>query len=123
MIVMTWKNHIDGISKTIVRNVGVLNKLKCYFPKRVLHSLYCTLILPNVNNGIIVWGNTYHSYMDKISKLQKWAMRTISNSHYRSHSTPLFQSLNIYILKYLFIYIFYLFIFYFFFKITSPWSW
>ena len=35
---LTWKNHIDGISKTIARNVGVLNKLKCYIPKRVLHS-------------------------------------------------------------------------------------
>ena len=43
---LTWKNHIDGISKTIARKVGVLNKLKCYIPKRVLHSLYCTLILP-----------------------------------------------------------------------------
>ena len=92
---LTWKNHIDGISKTIARNVGVLNKLKCYIPKRVLHSSYCTLILPYVNYSIIVWGNTYHSYMDKIFKLQKWAVRTISNSHYRSHSAPLFQSLNI----------------------------
>ena len=33
--------------------------------------------------------------MDKIFKLQKWAVRTISNSHYSSHSAPLFQSLNI----------------------------
>ena len=29
---LTWKNHIEGISKTIARNVGVLNKLKCYIP-------------------------------------------------------------------------------------------
>ena len=33
--------------------------------------------------------------MDKIFKLQKWAVQTISNSQYRSHSAPLFQSLNI----------------------------
>ena len=32
---------------------------------------------------------------DKIFKLQKWAVRTISYSHYRSHSAPLFKSLNI----------------------------
>ena len=60
-----------------------------------MHSLYCTLILPYVNYSIIVWGNTYHSYIEKIFKLQKWAVRTFSNSHYRSHSAPLFQSLNI----------------------------
>ena len=92
---LTWKSHIDGILKTIARNVGVLNKLKCYIPKRVLNSLYCTLILAYVNYSTIVWGNTYHSYMDKIFKLQKWAVRTISNSHYRSHSAPLFQNLII----------------------------
>ena len=94
-----WESYLEKSHrwnfKTIARNAGVLNKLKCYIPKRVLHSLYCTLILPYVNYSIIVWGNTYHSYMDKIFKLQKWAVRTISNSHYRSHSAPLFQSLNI----------------------------
>ena len=43
----------------------------------------------------MVWGNTYHSFMDKICKLQKWAVRTFSKCHYRSHSAPSFQSLNI----------------------------
>ena len=40
---LTWKSHIDCISKTISRNIGVImvmNKLK------LLHTLYCTLILP-----------------------------------------------------------------------------
>jgi len=92
---LTWKNHIDGISKTIARNIGVLNKLKHSIPERILYSLYCTLILPYVNYSVLVWGNTYQSYMDKIFKLQKWAVRTVSNSHYRSHSAPLFQRFNI----------------------------
>ena len=30
-----------------------------------------------------------------IFKLQKWAIRTISNSHYRSHTGPLFSKFNI----------------------------
>jgi hypothetical protein len=34
-------------------------------------------------------------YLDKIHKLQKWAVRTISNSHYRSHSEPLFHKYDI----------------------------
>ena len=48
-----------------------------------------------VNYNILVWGNTYYSYIDKIFKLQKWAVRSITNSHYRSHSAPLFKELNI----------------------------
>ena len=83
---LTWKNHIDVISKTISRNIGMLTKLKHFVPENILYSLYCTLILPYINYGVLIWGNTCKTYLDKIFKLQKWAIRTISNSHYRSHN-------------------------------------
>ena len=35
-----WKDHIDAISKTMSRNIGVINKLKHFVPKRILLSLY-----------------------------------------------------------------------------------
>ena len=92
---LTWKNHIDCICKTISRNIGVMNKLKHFVPDRILHTLYCTLVLPYLNYGILLWGNTCKSYLDKLIKLQKWAIRTISNSHYRSHTGPLFSKHNI----------------------------
>ena len=34
-------------------------------------------------------------HLNKILKLQKWALRTISNSHYRSHTGPLFSKYEI----------------------------
>ena len=46
---LTWKNHIDAISKTISRNTGMLTKLKHFVPENILYSLYCTLILPYIN--------------------------------------------------------------------------
>ena len=55
---LTWKNHIDAISKTISRNIGVLTKLKHFVPENILYSLYCTLILPYINYGVLIWGNT-----------------------------------------------------------------
>ena len=91
---LTWKNHINCISKTISRNIGVMNKLKHYIPYRILHTLYCTLILPYLSYGILICGNTCKSYLDKLVKLQKWAIRTVSNSHYRSHTGPLFAKCN-----------------------------
>ena len=33
---LTWKNHIDGISKTISRNIGMINKLKFFVPEGIL---------------------------------------------------------------------------------------
>ena len=84
------------ISKTISRNIGMLTKLKHFVPENILYSLYCTLILPlHINHGVLIWGNTSKIYLDKIFKLQKWAIKTISNSHYRSHTGPLFSKFNV----------------------------
>lgn len=91
---LTWKKHIDAISKTISRNIGMMTKLKHFVPERILYSLYCTLIMPYINYGILIWGNTCKSYLDKILKLQKWAIRTVTNSYYRSHTGPLFSKYN-----------------------------
>ena len=71
----------------------MLTKLKHFVPENILYSLYCTLIY--INYGALIWGKTCKIYLDKIFKLQKWAIRTISNSHYRSHIGPLFSKFNI----------------------------
>ena len=92
---MSWKYHIEGVSNTLSRNIGVLNKLKYFLPKPILRSLYYSFIFPYLNYGILAWGNTHKIYLDKLLKLQKRAVRIICNSHYLSHSGPLFQALKI----------------------------
>ena len=51
--------------------------------------------MPYLNYGILIWGDTCKSYLDKLIKLQKWAIRTVSNSHYRSHTGPIFAKYNV----------------------------
>ena len=78
---LTWENHTEAISKNISKNTGVLTKLKHFVPENILYTLYCTLILPYINYGVFILGNT--------------SIRTISNSHFRSHTGPLFSKFNI----------------------------
>lgn len=92
---LSWKYHIEGISNTLSRNIGVLNKMKYFVPKRILRSLYYSFIFPYLSYGILAWGNTHKIYLDKLIKLQKRAVRIICNSHYLSHSGPLFLELKI----------------------------
>ena len=95
---LTWKNHIDAISKNYLKKYWNVDKSETFLylkTENILYSLYCTLILPYINYGVLKWGNTCEIYLDKIFKLQKWAIRTISNSRYRSHTGPLFSEFNI----------------------------
>ena len=92
---LTWKYHIDWVSKTLSRNIGIMNKLKYFVPDSILHTLYCTFIWSYINYCILIWGNTCKAYLEKLIKLQKWAIRTISKSHYRSHTRPLFAKYSI----------------------------
>ena len=68
-----------------------MNRLKYIYPQHILHMLYNTLILPHLHYCLIVWG--FDS--SRILLLQKRAVRTITNSWYRTHTTPIFKSLNI----------------------------
>ena len=38
----------------------MINKLKFIIPERILHTLYCTLVLPYTDHGILVWGRAKH---------------------------------------------------------------
>ena len=87
---LSWKSHIDNICKTISRNIGIINRLKTFIPVTSLLTLYSSLILPYLNYGILVWGNTHQNLLNRILLLQKKALRIISFSHPRSHTDPLF---------------------------------
>ena len=89
---LTWKYHINSICKKISRNIGVINRLKQYFPSSTLLMLYSSLILPYLNYGILVWGNTHQSLLDKILLLQKKSLRIIFNLNMRAHTDDLFCS-------------------------------
>ena len=91
----SWKPHVLNICKTVSRNIGIIKRLKNCLPVTSLLMLYSSLILPYLNYGILAWGNTHNSLLDKISKLQKKSLRTISNTPPRSHTDPLFLKYRI----------------------------
>ena len=91
---LTWRSHINNVCKRCSRNIGVLNKVKLFLPKPSLHKLYCTLILPYLTYGILLWGTASNVDLNRLVRLQKRAIRIISNSSYLSHTKPLFEKYN-----------------------------
>ena len=54
---LTWKNHINMVTNKIAKVSGILNRLKHIFPQNVLLSLYHTLIIFQINYGMLLWGS------------------------------------------------------------------
>ena len=77
----------------------MLYKARHFCPTTVLRTLYFSIFNSHLQYGISVWGYASSSYLNKIVKAQKRAVRCISFSKYKAHSTPLLKQLNILSIK------------------------
>ena len=92
---LTWKHHIDHITIKISRTIGLISKLRHLVPKHTLINIYRSLVAPYLSYGLLVWGQARKSYLDKLLKLQKRALRFIYFSDRNQHAIPLFSDAGI----------------------------
>ena len=88
---LSWKNHPIMIVNKVSRVTGILYSLKNIFPKEILLTLYNSLIGSYINYGLLIWGKESHM----IDTLQKEAIRQVTNSTYKTHTTPLFKRVGV----------------------------
>ena len=79
------------IANKIPRALGVMNRLKRYLPISAMKLMYDSLILSHLQFRITNWGFEW----DRISKLQKRALRIMAKSRYKAHTEPLFKQLHV----------------------------
>ena len=91
---LTWKHHIEYISKKIARGIGILWKLCPNVNKSTLKNLYYTFIYPYITYCINAWGNACKCYLKKIVTLQKKIVRIIAYAKYNSTTKHLYQDLK-----------------------------
>ena len=68
-----------------------MDRLKRYLPSSAMKLMNDSLILSHLLFGITNWGFEW----ERISKLQKRALRIMTNSRYNAHTEPLFKKLNL----------------------------
>ena len=83
---LNWKAHLNAIGTKVSRVIGLLHKLKYVFPKKVLHSIYNSLIMPHLNYSLLAWGIK----SNKIELLQKKAIRVLYSKSPIAHTAPLY---------------------------------
>ena len=95
----------------VSRGIGVLYKCKPLLNENAMRMLYNAIIYPYFTYCIEVWGSTYSSYIDIISKIQKRAIRTITNARKYDHTKPLYKKLCLLNIREIYVYYIQLFMF------------
>ena len=92
---LTWENHCNLVANKMSRNTGVLNRVKKVLPSSSLLTIYNSLIASHMYYGLEIWGASSGKNFNRISGIQKKAVRIITRAHRLAHTEPRMKSLNI----------------------------
>ena len=92
---LSWNEHIKVCKSRLASALYAINKVKHLVPMRALLNIYNTLVYPHLSYGIILWGNTYQTYLNNIIISQKKIVRSMLNMGYTDHTHPLFFELKL----------------------------
>ena len=67
---LSWKPHIDFVSKKISKSVGIIVKAHFYLSSQTLMILYYSLVYPFLTYCNVAWSSTYCSNLNCIYLLQ-----------------------------------------------------
>ena len=72
---LTFKFHIDELTKKVSRGTGILFKLRHFVTTKILINVYYAIIYPFLLYGITIWGSTSKTLLNPLHILQKKFVR------------------------------------------------
>ena len=89
---LNWNSHINELTKTLGRAIGLLSKIRHFVTSSTLKHLYHSLFNSHLSYGCILWSSATDAQLDRIRKLQKRAIRTITFSGYNDRTSQHFRN-------------------------------
>ena len=77
---LTWDKHINYLCNKLSPKLGLLYRFSKFLPNHALNVIYNTLLQPDIDYGISIWGNCGVSYLNRVQKIQNRAARIICNN-------------------------------------------
>ena len=91
----TWDVQIECCRKKIAQGMYAMHMSKHILQQHHLKILYHSLVHSHLSYGILLWGNTYQKYLNKLEIAQKKCIRIIAGAAYNATTLTLFKKLNI----------------------------
>ena len=92
---LSWSQQIQHVNNKIVKNLGILYKLRHYLNLKMMKQLYYNLIYPFLSYAILSWGNTFKTRLSKIKTKQNKAIKLMFFAHERESARTYYNLLNI----------------------------
>jgi hypothetical protein len=92
---LSFKMHIQNLKSKLSKALYLLRTSKNILPKESLTLLYYSVFHSHLIYAINIWSTAPPSAVNSIFKLQKKAIRILTNSKYNAHTEPLFKHLEI----------------------------
>ncbi len=92
---LTFDKHINETIKKAMGTLMFINRNKKYFSKETRITILQTLVLSILNHGITVWGTTNSTLINKIQKVQNFAIKVADGQAKKNdHVTPQFKEMK-----------------------------
>ena len=85
---LSWDYHINHVANKISSSIFALKQVKNILPMKIKKLLYNAMVKPHLEYGLLVWGQS--KQLTRVEKLQKKALRLVSNASYNAHTEPIF---------------------------------
>jgi hypothetical protein len=101
---LNWKNHVAQIKRYMYAVLRKFYFLKFICPLPVLRTVYYSIVNSKLQYGLSCWGGTYYSTLYPLMICQNKIIRIMCGAKKRDSAYPLYVTLNILPLRYLYIY-------------------
>ena len=92
---LNWRPHIACVQSKLSKTTAILYKCSLVIDSSSMRILYCSIFLPYIHYCSEIWGNTYHSNINRIIIIQKRAIMLLFDAGRLDHTAPLFQRANV----------------------------
>ena len=79
---LQWNDHFQVVCKKMSSYIWLMSRISSYLNSEYRLMFYKAYIVPHLNYCNIIWGNSSNNNVNKITKLQKRAFKTILGNEY-----------------------------------------
>lgn len=87
---LSWTPHVNKLHANICKSISTLYNIRTLVPKWVKLQLYYALVHSHLHYCLLIWGTTTKTNLDRLTILQKRAVRCIENFKRIDHTAPFF---------------------------------